>query len=276
MKPQHIPIDFRRASRFSRIIWRSRSRRSLSSRSFVAAISSRIADVALNVSNGFAVSSDADCAALGGEAKSIKSPSWFWTPSFAFWLGVSRAGVRLRVSSKEGMFRTGETGTVGLRIDFRGPDVVDYNAPSSVYANARASDDTYLATIPIGILESIKPTRAQALTPRLLILGRKLRVDFKLWHDANVCRRILLIESRRHLRPRSMGNGAARARARGRRIRPDRHGNSSKVKSPKHGLRKEGGGLVELIGRAWKLSHSPPSRRRGTRPTSRDSKQRKP
>lgn len=32
----------------------------------------------------------------------------------------------LRVSSKDGMFCTGETGTVGLRIDFRGTEAVDW------------------------------------------------------------------------------------------------------------------------------------------------------
>lgn len=34
--------------------------------------------------------------------------------------------MRRRVSSNEGIFRTGETGTVGFRIDLRGNDAVDY------------------------------------------------------------------------------------------------------------------------------------------------------
>lgn len=34
--------------------------------------------------------------------------------------------MRRRVSSNEGMFRTGETGTVGFRIDFSGKEAVDY------------------------------------------------------------------------------------------------------------------------------------------------------
>lgn len=37
-----------------------------------------------------------------------------------------RAGVRRRVSSNEGMLRTGETGIVGFRIDLRGKEAVDY------------------------------------------------------------------------------------------------------------------------------------------------------
>lgn len=39
---------------------------------------------------------------------------------------ASRDGVFLRVSSKVGMFRTGETGAVGLRIDFKGTTAADY------------------------------------------------------------------------------------------------------------------------------------------------------
>jgi hypothetical protein len=50
-----------------------------------------------------------------------------------------RAGVRRRVSSNDGMFRTGETGTVGLRIDFSGKEAVDYkNSSQNCSAYARA------------------------------------------------------------------------------------------------------------------------------------------
>lgn len=89
-----------------------------------------MADVALNVSKGFDVSSESPAAGCGEEAKSIKRPSWPWPFVSLFWLGASRAGVRRRVSSKDGMFRTGETGTVGFRIDLRGNDAVDYVALS--------------------------------------------------------------------------------------------------------------------------------------------------
>lgn len=64
-----------------------------------------------------------------GVSKSISKPSF---PCAFPLLSVSsvfccdsRAGVCLRVSSKDGMSRTGETGTVGFRIDLRGKAAVD-------------------------------------------------------------------------------------------------------------------------------------------------------
>lgn len=86
-----------------------------------------MADVALKVSNGLAWFSVPATEGCGGVAKSIRSPSFPWSLRFdlAFLLGTSRAGVRRRVSSKDGMFRTGETGTVGLRMDLRGNEAVD-------------------------------------------------------------------------------------------------------------------------------------------------------
>jgi hypothetical protein len=65
----------------------------------------------------------------GGVEKSISKPLFsprlldFSEFSPPFW--GPRAGVRLRVSSNDGMCLTGETGIVGLRIDFRGSGTED-------------------------------------------------------------------------------------------------------------------------------------------------------
>lgn len=40
--------------------------------------------------------------------------------------------MRRRVSSNDGIFRTGETGIVGLRIDLSGNEAVDYKKLASV------------------------------------------------------------------------------------------------------------------------------------------------
>lgn len=90
-----------------------------------------MADVALNVSKGLAKFSDPETGGWDGVAKSIKSPSFPLLPVLEFWFRASRAGVRRRVSSNDGMFRTGETGTVGLRIDLRGKEAVDCKARES-------------------------------------------------------------------------------------------------------------------------------------------------
>lgn len=84
-----------------------------------------MADVALKVSKGLAKFSDSVTGGWFGVAKSIKSPSCPLLDVLAFWFRASRAGVRRRVSSNDGMFRTGDTGTVGLRIDLRGNEAVD-------------------------------------------------------------------------------------------------------------------------------------------------------
>ena len=93
----------------------------------------RTADEALKESNGLESLGPSDADGRVGVSKSINNPSLplsFVGLSPAF-LGVSslccdpRCGVRLRVSSKDGMFLTGDTGTVGLRIDLRGADAVD-------------------------------------------------------------------------------------------------------------------------------------------------------
>lgn len=115
-----------------------------------------MAEVALNVSNGLEVSSEAEAAGWGGVAKSIRTPSWLLASVLPFWLDVFRAGVRRRVSSKDGMLRTGETGTVGLRIDFRGKEAVDYKYCKSISLISKTRADnsgiTYLSTITIRIL----------------------------------------------------------------------------------------------------------------------------
>lgn len=113
------PIDFRRASLCSRIAFRSLSLCSLSSFSLAAAI----ADEALKSSKGLAVSSALESGGRAGVSRSINKPSFSWPfPSFCC---EPRAGVCLRVSSKLGMFWTGETGTVGLRMPLTGNAVVD-------------------------------------------------------------------------------------------------------------------------------------------------------
>lgn len=180
-----------------------------------------MAEVALNVSNGFAVSS-LSLSVVGGPgvtSKSIKRPSFPWSfrlcpsivPSWVCWL--LRAGVRRRVSSNDGMFRTGETGTVGLRMDFSGKEAVDYRCLSqncSAYARM-VSVDSYLAAIAVGILEGIKPTGAQTLTPRLLILHSRLCVIRKWLSCANLRCCILLVQTRRHPRPRDMSDRPTRS-----------------------------------------------------------------
>ena len=124
------PIDFLRASLCSNAAFLSRARLSFSSCSLAAAISSRIVE-ALKVSNGFVWSSGLAGDFWAGVSKSIKSPSWVELLVLSCSL-APRDGVFLRVSSKVGMFRTGETGAVGLRIDFKGTTAEDYTEMSII------------------------------------------------------------------------------------------------------------------------------------------------
>lgn len=108
-------------------------------------------------------------------------------------------------------------------------------------------------------MKSIKTTRAQALTPRLLIFRREFCAICERLRCPHVCRRILLVKSRRHLRSRYVSNGATRAHTR-RRILPGRHGigNNRPIQSSKHGPRK----MSSEIRRSFdmELPHSPQHR----------------
>ena len=105
-----------------------------------------------------------------------------------------RAGVRRRVSSNDGMFRTGETGTVGFRIDFSGNEAVDYISLSQNRpAYARCSVGSYLATIAIRILQGIESTGSQTLAPRFLVFHSRLWIIRKWLGCANLSCRILLV-----------------------------------------------------------------------------------
>lgn len=79
--------------------------------------------------------------------------------------------MRRRVSSKDGMFRTGDTGTVGFRIDLRGNEAVDYKnnmreQPSYFFARVGKLKQraAYLASVAIGLLQSIQSTGSQTFT----------------------------------------------------------------------------------------------------------------
>lgn len=101
----------------------SRSLLSFSSRCFA----SRIADEALNASKGLASWS---AGVRVGVEKSISTPSpavefGSFSSSFSGPRSMLRTEDRLRVSSKGGMGRRGETGIVGLRIDFKGKAAID-------------------------------------------------------------------------------------------------------------------------------------------------------
>lgn len=140
-----VPIDFRRASLCCRMAFRSRSRRSCSSRSLTAAISSRIVS-ALNPSNGLERSSELDGAeGWAGVSRSIKRPSLPPLPASKSSLLCCDplAGVRRRVSSNEGILRTGDTGTVGLRMDLSGKAAVDCAATTSSQFVCRCKHDKH-------------------------------------------------------------------------------------------------------------------------------------
>lgn len=104
----------------------SRSLLSFSSRCFA----SRIADEALNASKGLASWSVPVTGVRVGVEKSISTPSpavgfGSFSSSFSGPRSMLRTEDRLRVSSKGGMGRRGETGIVGLRIDFKGKAAID-------------------------------------------------------------------------------------------------------------------------------------------------------
>ena len=125
-------MDFRRASRCLRIACFSLSRRSLSScsLSLCSPLPWRVALPSCRSENGSKLSNggsrwlDPVVGARAGVEKSIKSPICAFVAPTLF-LGLRLAGV-FRDSSKEGMRRGGERGTVGLRIDFRGNTAADY------------------------------------------------------------------------------------------------------------------------------------------------------
>lgn len=92
-------------------------------------------DVALKLSKGLDRSSEL-FEAGAGVSRSIRRPSSLWVLVSLLRLGCDpRAGVRLRVSSNVGIVRTGETGTVGLRMDFKGKAAVDYATTNSYFVS---------------------------------------------------------------------------------------------------------------------------------------------
>lgn len=82
------------------------------------------------------------------------------------WVGASREVVRRRVSSNEGIFRTGDTGTVGFKIDFKGNDAVDCNTVSEVVAQ-RVNDTSVRLTFRRLPLECCRASSPPG--PRLLL-----------------------------------------------------------------------------------------------------------
>jgi hypothetical protein len=71
----------------------------------------------------------------------------------------------LRVSSKDGMFCTGETGTVGLRIDLRGTDAVDWTEHCQFNPQHRNRGvETTLRRLPLVFCRASRPPG-----PRLLL-----------------------------------------------------------------------------------------------------------
>ena len=167
-------MDFRRASRCLRIACFSLSRRSLSSCSLSRSYSPYVR-VALpswrsengsKLSNGVSSCFDPVTGAGAGVEKSIRSPICAFAAPTLF-LGLRLAGV-FRDSSKEGMRRGGERGTVGLRIDFRGNTAADcaqsYGMSVTHLRNDIESDSLTFRLFPVAALSASSPPG-----PRLLL-----------------------------------------------------------------------------------------------------------
>lgn len=94
-----------------------------------------------------------------GVAKSISTPSLPCSfpslPAPLLFRGDLRTDVCLRLSSNGGMFCTGETGTVGFRIDFRGTEAADWKESQVDIQYVNSWGRNYHASVAIGVLERI-------------------------------------------------------------------------------------------------------------------------